>query len=398
MEKGDDVLTIGLNRAIKLIAAERLKLGGDRRLGKSLGEHPDKGGAIAANDGHSAVRKQPALESSSNEENGSVSLYSEADESDEINQGDADAIDSLSRYPPIPNINEVLAMHLATHNNTRLCSICEQQWTSGKVLIDGSVFHEPCYVTLTNQSNNLSSQKEEILRELNKPTSLIQIITNWMGQQRETNHRNEMLKLQLNKLSSQIDTTTAKLGQLHDVWPSYPPDWAERRRLAMQRDGRKCTQCGRFKHLHLHHKRAIREGGTHTLTNLVLLCKHCHSEAHGGRKFHFRDLPGSGIEASAVEKRIRLINEAIASGRDVSFRYEKTDGTVTKRTVTPRELRKLSTSELHKLLGSDGTISREGRLCMFGRCHLRGADRVFAIDRIQNLHLQQPEVIGAAQN
>jgi len=53
LEAGDDVLNIGLNRAITLIADKALKRG--RRPaaapGRSLGEHPDKGGEIVARAG-----------------------------------------------------------------------------------------------------------------------------------------------------------------------------------------------------------------------------------------------------------------------------------------------------------------------------------------------------------
>lgn len=84
---------------------------------------------------------------------------------------------------------------------------------------------------------------------------------------------------------------------------------------------------------------------------------------------------------------INSVSEAIASGRDVRIRYEKEDGTVTGRTVTPRELRKLSILELQDLIGNDVEIRKEGRLCIFGYCHLRGANRVFAVDRIQALRL-----------
>jgi hypothetical protein len=93
-------------------------------------------------------------------------------------------------------------------------------------------------------------------------------------------------------------------------------------------------------------------------------------------------------QSAPCSEQINLIKDAIALGRDVSFRYAKTDGSVTQRTVTPFELRKLSISELQSLIGVGVAIRREGGLCMFGRCHLRGADRVFAIERIQNLRLE----------
>ena len=159
-----------------------------------------------------------------------------------------------------------------------------------------------------------------------------------------------------------------------------------RAQFAIQRDGKACAKCGAFEHLHLHHSRAIREGGTHRLTNLVLLCEDCHSDAHGGKTFRYQ--AGNGNQTS-VEKRIGLISEAIAVGGDVHFRYEKIDGTITQRTVTPRELRKLSNLELKSLTDRDADTRKEGRLCLFGYCHLRRADRVFAIDRIRWLRFEK---------
>jgi DNA topoisomerase-1 len=55
LEEGDDVLHIGLNRALTLIAEKKLKPGKGRRFGgdpgKSLGEHPQKGGTILVKKG-----------------------------------------------------------------------------------------------------------------------------------------------------------------------------------------------------------------------------------------------------------------------------------------------------------------------------------------------------------
>jgi DNA topoisomerase-1 len=54
LEDGDDVLHIGLNRALTLIAEKKLNPGRGRRggdPGKSLGEHPQKGGAILVKKG-----------------------------------------------------------------------------------------------------------------------------------------------------------------------------------------------------------------------------------------------------------------------------------------------------------------------------------------------------------
>jgi DNA topoisomerase-1 len=55
LEEGDEVLTIGLNRAVTLIAEKKLKPGRGRRFGadpgRSLGEHPVKGGPIVVKSG-----------------------------------------------------------------------------------------------------------------------------------------------------------------------------------------------------------------------------------------------------------------------------------------------------------------------------------------------------------
>jgi DNA topoisomerase-1 len=55
LEAGDEVLNIGLNRAVTLIAEKKLKPAGGRRFGadpgRELGEHPDKGGPIVAKKG-----------------------------------------------------------------------------------------------------------------------------------------------------------------------------------------------------------------------------------------------------------------------------------------------------------------------------------------------------------
>ncbi|MFN3351701.1 type I DNA topoisomerase [Pseudorhodoplanes sp.] len=55
LEPGDDVLTIGLNRAVTLIAEKKANPGKTRRFGadpgRSLGDHPDKGGPIIVKNG-----------------------------------------------------------------------------------------------------------------------------------------------------------------------------------------------------------------------------------------------------------------------------------------------------------------------------------------------------------
>ncbi|HEX5507236.1 MAG TPA: topoisomerase C-terminal repeat-containing protein, partial [Pseudolabrys sp.] len=55
LESGEDVLSVGLNRAVTLIAEKKANPGRGRRFGadpgKPLGEHPDKGGPIVVKNG-----------------------------------------------------------------------------------------------------------------------------------------------------------------------------------------------------------------------------------------------------------------------------------------------------------------------------------------------------------
>lgn len=68
---------------------------------------------------------------------------------------------------------------------------------------------------------------------------------------------------------------------------NYPPDWAQRRKEVIKRDGRKCSNCGATREnaqLHAHHVRPLSEGGGNSLDNLITLCRDCHVDAHRENK------------------------------------------------------------------------------------------------------------------
>ena len=90
---------------------------------------------------------------------------------------------------------------------------------------------------------------------------------------------------------------------------------------------------------------------------------------------------------STIEKKIELLNKAISRRQNIRFRYKKPDGTITTLNVTPSELRKLTIPELQNLLGRKVKIEKEGKLCLFGYCHLRKAKRTFAVHRMQRIEI-----------
>ena len=258
-------------------------------------------------------------------------------------------------------------------------------------LVDGSVFHRRCYDQLKDTFRRLSQTETMLLVAQRKPPTLGERLALLLSQTRRDKvlEQKQLLVARLEQTRAQMRAIDSTLLQIHDVWSGYPPDWDRRRALVHNRDNSCCAECGVGNTLQLHHKRAIREGGTHRLDNLVLLCAVCHSEAHGGKELKYKG-PHSVDDNSlnAVERKMAVINKAIAERRDVHFRYKKRDGTVTSRTVTPRELRKLTIPELRSLIGYHVKLEREGRLCLFGFCHLRQAKRTFAIDRMYRLDLQ----------
>ena len=101
-----------------------------------------------------------------------------------------------------------------------------------------------------------------------------------------------------NLYKSIINTKNIELKNLqrsiYDYWPSYPPDWSERKKRI--KEVRKvCSKCGKTKTrkyrkypLEFHHIIPIRLCGNHLDSNLELICKSCHKKEHEKNPFKFR--------------------------------------------------------------------------------------------------------------
>lgn len=283
------------------------------------------------------------------------------------------------------------------------CSICGQLWEQGGVLLDGAVFHDSCYVDLTTLASRCRAEidaartgEQAARRALAARPGLVGGLIGLLSsaRRRNTEEKNRAILAEATKLAAravvaegELAGHEAHLRRVHDVWPTYPPDWEQRKEAVRNRDGDGCSTCGeKGVTLHLHHERPIREGGSHREGNLVLLCEECHSGFHGRKAFHYRDEARPG--PTAVEKRVARINEALAARQDLSFRYVKFGGETSRRVVTPSELRKLTLEEMRRLAYSHPVpMEREGTLCLFGHCHLRKAPRIFAVHRIRRLRI-----------
>lgn len=61
----------------------------------------------------------------------------------------------------------------------------------------------------------------------------------------------------------------------------WTPRWRRLRQVALERDGWRCTLCGRAGRLEVHHVQPTSEGGAvWDLANLRTLCRPCHFEQH----------------------------------------------------------------------------------------------------------------------
>lgn len=152
-------------------------------------------------------------------------------------------------------------------------------------------------------------------------------------------------------------------------WPTYPPDWSVRRETILQRAGRECEDCGEYEDvLDVHHMRPIAAGGKHSFDNLKCLCRDCHEHLH---KHQISTDNPQPARLSAYTKRLNLIQQALAEGKDIAFHYRDYKKKESDRIITPREL------------------TRPGRdLCIAGFCHLRRAPREFNIRRMSGLKIK----------
>lgn len=106
----------------------------------------------------------------------------------------------------------------------------------------------------------------------------------------------EILYTSIEKTKDQKELQRSKnlLKSIYDYWPSYPPDWTERKEK-IKSEGNLCSRCGKTKTrkyrkypLEVHHTISISNGGSHLESNLELICKSCHKKEHEKYPYKFR--------------------------------------------------------------------------------------------------------------
>jgi hypothetical protein len=267
------------------------------------------------------------------------------------------------------------------------CPLCNGSAIHGIPLSDGTVLHRHCVEALESEHSKLmghvSIARAHLCALEREPHPLRRLL----GRIRSVFHpppkpqadiRTEQAaaKEAIKLAEASASAAKLRLTRLYDLYLDYPPDWEERRQQVIARDV-VCSLCSgavRKHDRHIHHYIPLGKGGTNRLSNLALLCGRCHAREHGVKQFN-----STGQQAPrAFPDRVRILNQAIEASRDVQFLYRKPDDdTFQKRVITPLELLQVAHDT------GPGTT-----LCVRGYCHLRKAERNFALKRMRSLRLQ----------
>ena len=267
------------------------------------------------------------------------------------------------------------------------CIICNQHLSKNdNLLLNNEMYHSSCYEKLLDSFENdslnrmtLNRKREIINSKIQSANSMITIIKTLFGSKPVDI---EKLQDEIKSIDSEIifwekrvQDNKRLLTRLYDYWPTYPPDWEERRLSKLKEADDCCEECGKKSSLHLHHIIRLGKGGSHKSTNLKVLCEKCHQKKHGNRTFQYRD---NNISHESPEnyfaKRLALINDAISRNLYIWFHYRKYDGAKSVRTIKPSEIEQKGKSQ-----------------CVRGWCYLRNDKRVFAIKRMSKLRIEFSE-------
>lgn len=280
------------------------------------------------------------------------------------------------------------------------CCICNSlKDLEFKYLSNGFYYHNECYSALLDKKEKLeqaikakyneiqeilgsnTESKKEIIRV--KSVLNLKYIFGFKSQIEKIKHLESTIEnndsvhkqflIKINNLQLEKEAIQNGLSIVYDFWPSRPPDWKERSsKLKDKRE--KCENCMKKDSwkttLQAHHIVHVKNGGDHTEKNLKLLCTDCHQKQHN------HDIHNNNLEeghTSEFEKKLALITEALKEGFDIKFGYTKGNGSKSTRQIKPIEIEK--------------DKFQKRTTCIKGFCHLRNANRVFAVKRMRNIKI-----------
>jgi len=265
------------------------------------------------------------------------------------------------------------------------CKYCREDLLDGINLSNGEAIHNKCFheieerdrvltEKIRKEKDSLTKNKDELKR---RDSIAFKIVSMFFPSESKSEDIEVLVyaaEKNLSQLYRDLENFKSRVKPIYDYLIDYPPDWEERRRIVLNRDGERCNKCSKYLWNHdfdIHHKIPLSKGGSNKTDNLILLCKRCHSKEHGNRNISKNQIHNN----TGFSQRIENIKYAIENGRKIKFDYKKTNEQKYKqRTVLPKEL----VTVMHH---NDGEFT----LCIRGFCELRKAERVFALKRMRNL-------------
>ena len=247
------------------------------------------------------------------------------------------------------------------------CYVCKRfaDFEYDITLTNGNFLHDSCLIKLQIREDEI----ESILRK-QSPQLLLSLFV-----RTEVVDSEVMLEDEIKVLSSELKKLKGILSVIYDFFPGFPPDWEERRKLIIQRNGSFCSSCHEEQYVYLIHDIPLSEGGTNDLQNLELICKSCHESMYGKG-----DIFGSftlGPEQSEFTEYFKEIQDAIDNNYRIRFDYKKPKAkSWLSRVVMPE-----------RFLNIPNNRESGETLCVEGFCELRQDIRVFALERMQGLEV-----------
>lgn len=101
--------------------------------------------------------------------------------------------------------------------------------------------------------------------------------------------------------------------------------WKFKRKIILERDGRKCVKCGSAKILQVHHTYYYSqktEPWEYPDNSLITLCKVCHQDYHKNNKIEYRDRPEvvkKKIKKIKIERKIKKIKKKEIPHKKISL-------------------------------------------------------------------------------
>ncbi len=249
----------------------------------------------------------------------------------------------------------------------QFCTVCKQfaDYEYDIALSNGNHLHSSCLI-------KLQMREDEIEVKLRRRSS--QLILSLFAKS-EAVERDVISEEEVRNLSTELTKIKNTLTSIFDFFPICPPDWDERKRYLIQLNGSICFSCEEEGDVFLIHEIPLCEYGTNELDNLELICKPCHESMYGKS-----DVFGNftlNSSQSEFSEQVAEIQSAMHNNQRIRFDYKKPKAkTWMTRVVVPE-----------RLLNIPNSRESGETLCVEGYCELRQANRVFALERMQDLEV-----------